>query len=124
MAMMVGSRWKRWVFLYLPMAGVMIMTLFPFYYMAVSAVRPDREMYIPWDQPNFSPFWTVKPTLEHFVLLFEDTIYVRWMTNTFIIAVCATGISLFCGLLAAYALSRRCCRIIDGLSLPAVKRKR
>ena len=82
MTMMVGARWKRWVFLYLPMAGVMIVTLFPFYYMAVSAVRPDREMYIPWNKPNFAPFWTLKPTIEHFVLLFEETIYLRWMGKT------------------------------------------
>lgn len=106
MAMMAGARWKRWIFLYIPMAGIMIVTLFPFYYMAVTAVRPDREMYIPWNQPNFAPFWTLKPTMEHFVMLFTETLFLRWMANTFIIATASTAISLFCGLLAAYALSR------------------
>jgi multiple sugar transport system permease protein len=85
---------------------VVVLTLFPFYYMAVTAVRPDREMYIPWNRPNFAPFWTMHPTLEHFALLFEETLFARWLLNTLVISLGSTVISLFCGLLAAYALAR------------------
>lgn len=106
MAAVPGARWKRWLFLYLPLGAIIIITLFPFYYMAVTAARPDREMYIPWNRPNFAPFWTLRPTLEHFGLLFQETLFLRWLVNTFIIATLATAISLFCGLLAAYALTR------------------
>jgi multiple sugar transport system permease protein len=106
MAMVAGGRWKRWVFLYLPLGAFVVITLFPFYYMAVTSIRPDREMYIPWNRPNFAPFWTLKPTLEHFALLFRETLFLRWLLNTLIISVLSTGIALFCGLLAAYALAR------------------
>ncbi len=106
MAMVAGGRWKRWVFLYLPLGAFVILTLFPFYYMAVTSLRPDREMYIPWNRPNFAPFWTLKPTLEHFAYLFRETLFVRWLLNTLIISVLSTAIALFCGLLAAYALAR------------------
>jgi len=106
MAAVAGARWKRWVFLYLPLGGFVIVTLFPFYYMAVTSIRPDREMYIPWNRPNFAPFWTLHPTLEHFALLFRETLFVRWLMNTLIISVLSTAIALFCGLLAAYALAR------------------
>ena len=106
MAMVVGARWKRWVFLYLPLGAFVVITLFPFYYMAVTSIRPDREMYIPWNRPNFSPFWTLHPTLEHFALLFRETLFLRWLLNTLIISILSTGIALFCGLLAAYALAR------------------
>jgi multiple sugar transport system permease protein len=106
MAMVAGVWWKRWVFLYLPLGAFVIITLFPFYYMAVTSIRPDREMYIPWNRPNFAPFWTLKPTLEHFALLFRETLFLRWLLNTLIISVLSTGIALFCGLLAAYALAR------------------
>ena len=106
MPMVKGAWWKRWVFLYLPLGAFVILTLFPFYYMAVTSLRPDREMYIPWNRPNFAPFWTLKPTLEHFVLLFRETLFLRWLLNTLIISVMSTGIALFCGLLAAYALAR------------------
>ena len=106
MAAVSGAWWKRWVFLYLPLGAFVVVTLFPFYYMAVTALRPDREMYIPWNRPNFAPFWTLKPTLEHFALLFRETLFVRWLLNTLTISVLSTGIALFCGLLAAYALAR------------------
>ncbi len=106
MAMVAGGRWKRWVGLYLPLGAFVLVTLFPFYYMAVTSIRPDREMYIPWNRPNFAPFWTLHPTLEHFALLFRETLFARWLLNTLIISVCSTGIALFCGLLAAYALAR------------------
>jgi len=106
MAAVTGAWWKRWVFLYLPLGAFVIVTLFPFYYMAVTSIRPDREMYIPWNRPNFSPFWTLKPTLEHFALLFRETLFLRWLLNTLIISILSTGIALFCGLLAAYALAR------------------
>jgi multiple sugar transport system permease protein len=106
MAMVAGVWWKRWVFLYLPLGAFVLITLFPFYYMAVTSLRPDREMYIPWNRPNFAPFWTLQPTLEHFALLFRETLFLRWLLNTLIISVLSTGIALFCGLLAAYALAR------------------
>jgi multiple sugar transport system permease protein len=74
--------------------------------MAVTSLRPDQEMYVPWNRPNFAPFWTLKPTLAHFTLLFRETLFLRWLANTLIISVLSTGIALFCGLLAAYALAR------------------
>jgi multiple sugar transport system permease protein len=106
MAAVRGAWWKRWVFLYLPLGAFVIVTLFPFYYMAVTSIRPDREMYIPWNRPNFAPFWTLQPTLEHFALLFRETLFTRWLLNTLIISILSTAIALFCGLLAAYALAR------------------
>jgi multiple sugar transport system permease protein len=106
MAQVAGARWRRWASLYIPLGVFVIVTLFPFYYMAVTAVRPDREMYIPWNRPNFAPFWTLAPTLEHFTLLFTETLFARWLFNTLTIATLSTGIALFCGLLAAYALAR------------------
>jgi multiple sugar transport system permease protein len=106
MAAVAGAWWKRWVFLYLPLGAFVIVTLFPFYYMAVTSIRPDREMYIPWNRPNFAPFWTLRPTLEHFALLFRETLFARWLLNTLIISILSTAIALFCGLLAAYALAR------------------
>jgi multiple sugar transport system permease protein len=106
MAAVTGARWKRWVFLYLPLGAFVVVTLFPFYYMAVTSLRPDREMYIPWNRPNFAPLWTLHPTLEHFALLFRETLFARWLVNTLIISILSTAIALFCGLLAAYALAR------------------
>ena len=104
--MIEGAKWKRWVFFYIPLTAFVVALLFPFYWMAVTTVRPDSELYRPWMAPNYTPFWTTRPTLEHVRGLLEDTLFSTWMWNTMFIAIASTLISLFCGLLAGYALSR------------------
>src|SRR2546429_6181586 len=104
--MVIERRWKKWVFFYIPLTIFVLGTLFPFYWMLVTAIRPDAELYRSWRAVNNAPFWTVQPTLEHFRDLMEKTTFPRWLWNTFFIAVISTGISLACGLLAGYALAR------------------
>src|SRR5207245_9737901 len=69
-------------------------------------VRPDNGLHGPWNSPNYAPFWTTNPTLVHIKDLLTETLFTTWMLNTVIISIAATAISLFCGLLAGYALSR------------------
>jgi len=83
-----------------------VFTLFPFYWMAVTAFRPDPELYRTWRQPNASPLWTLEPTLEHVKGLLETTAFPTWLWNTMLIAIVATIISLICGMFAGYALAR------------------
>jgi ABC-type sugar transport system permease subunit len=42
------ARWKKWVFFYIPLAVFIVFTLFPFYWMLVTAIRPDAELYRSW----------------------------------------------------------------------------
>ncbi|HZS32932.1 MAG TPA: carbohydrate ABC transporter permease [Methylomirabilota bacterium] len=104
--MVQGARWHRWVFFYVPLAAFLVGTLFPFYWMLITAFRPDAELYRPWRAVNNTPFWTTHPTTEHVVYLFAHTMFGTWLYNTMFIAVVSTLISLFCGLLAGYALAR------------------
>src|SRR5215469_15693857 len=104
--MIEGAKWRRWAFFYVPLGGFIFVLLFPFYWMMVTAVRPDSELYRPWSAPNYAPFWTTNPTLEHIRYLLQETLFSTWMLNTLFISITATLISLFCGLLAGYALSR------------------
>jgi multiple sugar transport system permease protein len=104
--MVEGPRWKRWVYFYIPLTLFMVGTLFPFYWMLVTAFRPDGELYRPWRAVNNTPFWTTNPTFEHVVYLFRETMFGTWLWNTMLIAIVSTLISLFCGLLAGYALAR------------------
>src|ERR1700737_1313103 len=101
-----GARWRRWVFFYIPLGVFVVVLLFPFYWMMVTSVRPDSELYRPWMAPNYTPFWTLHPTLEHIQHLLAETMFSTWMWNTLFISTVATIISVFCGLLAGYALSR------------------
>jgi multiple sugar transport system permease protein len=104
--MIEGAAWRRWVFFRLPLAGFLLFLLFPFYWMFITTFRPDSELYRPWRAANYTPFWTLDPTLAHIQYLFKETVFVTWLWNTMLIATASTLISLVCGVFAGYALSR------------------
>jgi len=104
--MIEGALWRRWVSFYLPLAMFVIVLLFPFYWMMITTVRPDGELYRPWNAANYSPFWTNYPTLDHIILLLEETLFTTWLWNTMVISLASTLLSLVCGVFAGYALSR------------------
>lgn len=106
MGMIGAPRWKRWSFFYLPLTLYVFGLLFPFYWMVITTFRPDHELYRSWRAPTNTPLWTLNPTLEHIVFLFQNTVFGTWLYNTMVIALVSTIISLFCGLLAGYALAR------------------
>jgi len=104
--MVIERRWKKWFYFYIPLAVFILFTLFPFYWMGVTAFRPDPELYRSWRAANATPFWTLEPTLEHFKGLLESTAFLQWLWNTMLIAMVSTIISLICGMFAGYALAR------------------
>ncbi|HHD57124.1 MAG TPA: carbohydrate ABC transporter permease, partial [Desulfobulbaceae bacterium] len=58
------------------------------------------------DLNRFNPFWVTMPTLAHIKKLLFQTSYPRWLWNTMLISVLSTFISIFCAVLAAYAIER------------------
>ena len=104
--MLIERKWKKWFIFYIPMAVFIVFTLFPFYWMAVTAFRPDGELYRTWRQASATPFWTLEPTLEHLKGLMQTTAFPHWLWNTMLIAIVSTVISLICGMFAGYALAR------------------
>jgi multiple sugar transport system permease protein len=104
--MIEGARWRKWLWFYLPLGAFIVALLFPFYWMIVTTVRPDGELYRPWNHPLYSPFWTSHPTFEHVRDLLQETLFNTWMLNTMFIALVSTLISLLCGVIAGYALAR------------------
>ena len=44
--MVEGALWKKWLYFYIPLTAFVIGTLFPFYWMFVTAFRPDAELYL------------------------------------------------------------------------------
>jgi multiple sugar transport system permease protein len=77
--------------------------LFPFYWMTVTALKPNFELT---DFNNFNPFWPENPTLQHIQYLLFQTSYPGWLLNTMIVAFGATFLSLFAAVFAAYAIER------------------
>jgi multiple sugar transport system permease protein len=97
------SRLRRTVTIYLPLALFVFVLLFPFYWMAITAFKPDNEMY---DYKEYSPFWIHSPTLHNIEVLLFETNYPRWLMTTMGIAVAATFLSVFASVLSAYAIER------------------
>jgi len=97
------SRARRMVVLWLPLACFVIILLFPFYWMTVTAFKPDAELY---NFAQHNPLWISSPTLDHIYLLLFKTSYPSWLKTTMMVAVGATTLSLFASTLAAYAIQR------------------
>jgi multiple sugar transport system permease protein len=97
------SGMRRFAMLYLPLACFLIILLFPFYWMTITAFKPDAELY---DFQEHNPFWITSPTLDHIYKLLFETAYPSWLLTTMSVAIGATFLSLFASTLAAYALQR------------------
>jgi multiple sugar transport system permease protein len=94
---------QRLVTLYLPLSIIMIVLLFPFYWMTMTAIKPKNQLL---DLDTHNPFWTLSPTLEHIEELLFKTDYPLWLWNTMFIAVSATILSIVASVFAAYAITR------------------
>src|ERR1700738_4480916 len=94
---------RRLVTLYLPLSMILLVLLFPFYWMALTAIKPDEQLL---DLERFNPFWTWTPTLKHISKLLFETNYPQWLWNTMMVAVSATVLSIIASVLAAYAIVR------------------
>jgi multiple sugar transport system permease protein len=97
------SRQKKFVVVYLPLAAFAFILLFPFYWMTITALKGNDDIY---DYEKSSPFWVVNPTLANIKKLLFDTSYPEWLFNTMLVSFTAMFISLFASVLAAYAVER------------------
>jgi multiple sugar transport system permease protein len=94
---------RRVVTLYIPLFVILIVLLFPFYWMALTSIKPDEQLI---NMDKFNPFWVVHPTFKHISKLLFETQYPRWLWNTMYVAVGATTLSIIASVLAAYAIVR------------------
>jgi multiple sugar transport system permease protein len=100
----VGSRAfsYRLTTVWAPLAFFLAVTLFPFYWMAITSVKPNSELY----NARIFPLLVRAPTLQHYQELLSGTPFLQWTLNTLVVAVVTTTISLVLGAMAAYPLAR------------------
>ena len=95
---------RRIFVVYLPLAVFIFVLLFPFYWMAITAVKPDHQLT---NYKDYSPFWVVGPTLDHIKYLLFETSYPGWLWNTMLVAVASTvALARLPRCFAAYAIER------------------
>ena len=93
---------RKLVTVYLPLCIFLFVLLFPFYWMGITAFKPNSELL----SRDGNPFWIIAPTLAHVKKLLFDTAYPQWMWNTVLVSVVSTFFSLAASVLAAYAIER------------------
>lgn len=102
---MNGSKFiqrSRWHFFSRPILAIgLLWTLFPFYWLASTALKPNDDMYRP--EPLLVP---QRLTLDHFQKVLFDSHFPEYFRNSTVIAISTTVLSLFVGILAAYAIVR------------------
>ena len=93
------SRLRR---LYLPLAAFVVLGLFPFYWMLITSIKPNRELY----SQKIMPLIVHQPTLKHYVDLLTETNFLTWTYNTMLVAIITTAVSLVLGTMMAYPMAR------------------
>jgi multiple sugar transport system permease protein len=93
----------RKALMHLLLVPFLVFALFPFYHMALTSLKQDRELY---DREAVPLLIRQGPTLEHYRMLIWETAFLTWTKNSLLITILATGASLVIGTIAAYALAR------------------
>lgn len=88
--------------IYVPVVIVLILILFPFYWMIATSFKANSEL----TNLKLNPFYPHSPTLDHYKKLLTTTKYPRWFWNTTYIALASTALSMAISILAGYAISR------------------
>lgn len=76
---------------------------FPFYWMAITTFKTTQDLH---NVANSPYLFSDPPTLRHLSVLFEDTQYLQWLSNTGFVGVIVVAITLLLAVPAGYALAR------------------
>lgn len=89
------------VFFWLLVVVIIVYLLFPFYWAVRTSLSPDAEIYATPVQ-----YFPAHPTLQNYVNVFTNGVFVQSLRNSAIVGVSVTVLSLVIGASAAYALAR------------------
>ncbi len=80
-----------------------LFSAFPFFWMIITTFKRTNDLYTLENNPFL---FNEPPTLEHLHHLFFDTLFVKYLFNTFFIGLVVVGITLVVAVPAAYSLAR------------------
>jgi multiple sugar transport system permease protein len=96
---------RRKLFSYCVVVPFAIVLAFPFFWMAVTSLKNQGQVYDP------TKTWNFKPTLVNYSYLFHHTGYVRWLKNSCFVGALVVLITLAVAVPAGYALARLAGRV-------------
>ena len=80
-----------------------VVLAFPFYWMLITTFKKTTDLY---NLKNNPFIFNEPPTLEHLRLLFQETLFLRWVGNTVFAGTIVVIVTLLLAIPAAYALAR------------------
>lgn len=86
---------------YLVVAFILVYTIFPFIWAAISSISPDAQL-----GRTPTRYWPEDATWEHYRYVLDNGDFTRALRNSVIVAVSTVLIALLIGSFAAYALGR------------------
>jgi multiple sugar transport system permease protein len=92
--------WRRHAFTYGIVIPFAVVLAFPFFWMAVTSLKPEAQVYDP------TKVWTFHPTLANYGFLFHHTGYLRWLKNSCFVGIVVVLVTLLIAVPAGYALAR------------------
>src|SRR5262245_41594136 len=99
---------------YAAVTTLVVFAAFPFYWMLITTFKTDGDLY----NLKSIPYWfNTAPTLEHVKYLFEETLFVQWVSNTVLVGVFVVAITLLIALPAGYSLARMPGRSAENLGI-------
>ena len=98
-----GAKVRSALFGYANVVPFVLFALFPFYYMVITSLKKDAELY---DLKSIPLLIQTGVITDHYRYLFFKTEFLTWMKNSLIISVVATSVSLVIAILAGYSLAR------------------
>ena len=85
---------------YALVAGLIVVYLFPFYWMVLSSLKNQiQNMMTP-------PLFLFQPTFENYYTVFQQNPFVKFLWNSVVVGAGSTGVGLVLGLPAAYSIAR------------------
>jgi multiple sugar transport system permease protein len=98
-----GARLRSEIFGYANIVPFVAFALFPFYYMIITSLKKDSELYNLQSVPFLIQSGIIT---DHYWYLFFKTEFLTWMKNSLIISVVSTSVSVVIAILAGYSLAR------------------
>lgn len=95
----IGRKWRRTIFSWIVLSPLIVLVLFPFAVMFITAIKPATEVLRP-------TWWPGEMRLQNFLTMWEATGFGQALWNSVYVAVLSTAIALLVSIPAAYAMSR------------------
>ena len=101
----MSGAWRQKLFSYAVVVPLAAVIGFPFFWMAVTSLKPEFQVYDP------TKVWSFHPTLASYGFLLHHTAYVRWIRNSCLVGLAVVAITLAVAMPAGYALARLAGRV-------------